>query len=193
MYSDLSQQSLNALAKRMQAGDERAFEVFCSDWKDYISFRVSEKIRNHEDAEEITNGTFHKIWELTQRGYWDGSFDFVYFVLGIIKREVKWQRNKLCRRDTKAQRSSGAYEYATASVFLCESTTHYNELDAAVDAALLKLTSNQRLAFILRYREGYKLKEIGRILKAGRGGVHYYINCARRNLQKLLADFNPNR
>ena len=191
MYQDLMQAPNNTLAERMQAGDETAFEVFCHRWQGYISYRVSEKIRNREDAEEITNGTLLKIWELTQRGYWDGSFDFVYFVLGIIKREIKWQRNKLCRRDTKAQRSSEAYEYTPATVLVCESPTHYNELDAAVDAALLKLTERQRLAFILRYREGYKLREIGRILKAGRGGVHYYIKCARRNLQKLLADFKP--
>ncbi len=190
----LSELPNDTLGKRIAAGDETAFSEFYHHWRGYVLYRVREAISgNREDTEEIAADVFANLWRLTTDGkHWTGAAgdcDYARFALGIIRIEIVYARSrlrKISEREAKIKAASYQVHYQSAKVDVGDEVVK-GEFDAALDASLLKLTSRQRLAFLLRHREGYTLKRTSKILKVG--CAHEHVATACRYLRRYLAHF----
>ncbi|RKY98059.1 MAG: sigma-70 family RNA polymerase sigma factor [Ignavibacteriae bacterium] len=68
-----------------------------------------------------------------------------------------------------------------------EEETVGNELAEIVDAALETLSSRQKMTFVLKHYEGYKIREIAEMLNCKEGTVKKYLFDAVKNLRKKLS------
>ncbi len=62
-----------------------------------------------------------------------------------------------------------------------------NELAEIVDAALETLSPRQKITFVLKHYEGYKIREIAKMLNCKEGTVKKYLFEAIKNLRKKLS------
>ncbi len=62
-----------------------------------------------------------------------------------------------------------------------------NELTEIVDAALETLSPRQKMTFVLKHYEGYKIREIAEMLNCKEGTVKKYLFDAIKNLRKKLS------
>ena len=67
-----------------------------------------------------------------------------------------------------------------------EETAAGNELTEIVDAALETLSPRQKITFVLKHCEGYKIREIAEMLNCKEGTVKKYLFDAIKNLRKKL-------
>ena len=63
-----------------------------------------------------------------------------------------------------------------------------SEISEHINNALEKLSPRQKMIFILKHYEGYKLKEIAEILHCGEGTIKKYLFDAVRKMRTHLAD-----
>lgn len=58
---------------RLAAGDRQAFEDFCREtWREVYSFAYW-RLQNHEEAEEVTQETYARLWAAAPRLHDRGS------------------------------------------------------------------------------------------------------------------------
>ncbi|RKY91170.1 MAG: RNA polymerase sigma factor [Ignavibacteriae bacterium] len=62
-----------------------------------------------------------------------------------------------------------------------------NELTEIVDAALETLSPRQKMTFVLKHYEGYKIREIAEMLNCKEGTVKKYLFDTKKNLRKKLS------
>lgn len=62
-----------------------------------------------------------------------------------------------------------------------------NELNDVIHSAVNELSNKQRMTFILKHYEGYKIREIAEMLQCNDGTVKKYLFDATRNLRKSLS------
>lgn len=62
-----------------------------------------------------------------------------------------------------------------------------SELSEIIDAALETLSSRQKMAFILKHYEGYKIREIAEMLNCKEGTIKKYLFDAIKNLRNKLS------
>ena len=71
-----------------------------------------------------------------------------------------------------------------------EEETADNDLGLLIGNALDSLTTRQRITFVLKHYEGYKIREIAEMLNCKEGTVKKYLFDAVKNLKKKLKPLN---
>ncbi len=69
-----------------------------------------------------------------------------------------------------------------------DATVINNEISTRIHSAVGTLSPQQRTVFVLRHHEGFKLKEIARIMECAEGTVKKYLFVATRRLREQLKD-----
>ena len=178
----------NELGRGIEAGDADAEDLFVLRWRRYVERYVRGRLfdYNPADAEEIANDVFFELFDATARGCWRREANYVAFFHGVMRLQTKWKFQRLYNRRKRAARDRK--EFARDSHTFDE-TMDYIDFDAHLEAALLTLKPKMRMVFILRHIEGYKRKDIARMLKMPYPNVAYHDKTACERLQKLLADY----
>ena len=71
-----------------------------------------------------------------------------------------------------------------------EEETLNNDLGLLIGNAVDSLTTRQRITFVLKHYEGYKIREIAEMLNCKEGTVKKYLFDAVKNLKKKLKPLN---
>lgn len=180
----------NTLARRMAAGNEQAFDLFVYRWRGYVVRYVRNRMDYYSDmadAQEIANDVFLGVVAASRRwieGY--AVVDFVRFFYGFMRIRTTWNLRKITQRKQRAARERemrAEWHSATIESF------DFVGFDDALSDALLKLKSDQRLAFILCDLEGYRQVRAAKIMGVSSLKAHHLLWRARHRLQKLLSDW----
>ncbi|HCL00253.1 MAG TPA: hypothetical protein DHW42_09150 [Candidatus Marinimicrobia bacterium] len=181
----MEQQEIEIIEK-IKNGDGMAFQKIMSKYGERVMGLAFHFTKNHQDAEDLYQETFIKVYRNIDSFRFESEFfTWVYRIL----------TNHAFNYFRKSKRMSivdpGENDYLWETLPADESceadqATLNSSLREEIDRALLQLSPQQRVVFILKHYEGKKIKDIALILDCTEGTVKRYLFRATRKLQTIL-------
>jgi RNA polymerase sigma-70 factor (ECF subfamily) len=183
MNIKISDDELIGLIEKAKEGDTRAFEKIVVSFQRYsyaVSFRI---LCSSEDAEEIVQESFIRIWKNLKS--FDSSSRFTTWMYKIV---VNLCYDRL-RSRKRFRRSEGDPDLSVSQ--LPGSTDLEREFSEKETVALIKYFSNglsekQKIIFVLRDLEEFSVKEVSDITGMSEPAVKTNLFFARQNIRKKI-------
>jgi RNA polymerase sigma-70 factor (ECF subfamily) len=165
------------------AGNQKDFERLITKYQPNV-FRVSiGLLHNKEDAEEVTQDVFLKLY-YSLRGFNKRSSFSTWLYRLTVNTTLNFLRRKKRRRSWT--RLSGIFQLSTTdSSPESRMVTHSDS--ELIRLAIDSLPEKQRLAFVLTKYEELSQKEVAPIMNISEGAVEQLVLRAKNNLRKKLA------
>lgn len=138
---------------------------------------VYKSLRDEEDANDIVQDSFLKLWENRSKVETDKAKSWLFTTA----------YHALINLSKKNRRTSSADEMELDVGY--EDKANF-ELKEILDKALMTLNEQQKTILILRDREGYNYKEIGEMLDLTESQVKVYLFRARNKVKEHIKDLS---
>lgn len=181
-----------SIIKKAQQGDMQAFEELLVKYDRHVMNLAYSFRRNSEDAKDIYQEVFMRIF----RGIKSFKFnsEFSTWLYRITANVCISYHNKMKRHTHESLDKSFSYgdEDSTKLSDLIEGNS---ETDSAligkdfglhINKALEELPPKQKLAFTLKFYEGYKIREIAEIMECTDGTIKRYLFTATNKMREKL-------
>ena len=158
-----------------------AFSLLVNKYKQQIYFHIRRIVINHDDADDITQNTFIKIFENLHKFREDSKlYTWIYRIatneaLGHLK--SKRNRFFLPFIDVESQLSNSLKE---TDFFTGD------EIQLKLQQAILKLPEKQRLVFNMRYYEEMKYNQMSEILGTSVGALKASYHIAVKKIEESV-------
>ncbi len=136
---------------------------------------IVKNIRNEEDARDIVQTAFEKMWRNRNSVENDKSKSFL-FTVAYNQMIDHIRKNKRITLKEDFNKQAGVYEMRTTQ----------NNAKKMLHEALGKLNETQRSLVMLKDYEGYSYEEIGKITGLNESQVKVYLHRARLTLRNYL-------
>ncbi len=162
--------------------DEKELEELCvSTWKELYRF-VYYKVQNREEAEDITQEAYAKIFQYSSKHRYSIEDD-INFLKTIAMNLIRDQWRMKKRRGQTVD-----IEGVNPELMACSDFSGNSEDRALLEAALEKLTEEQRTVIELRIIRGFTAAETAKMMKKKEGTIRVLQYRAVKALSKLLED-----
>lgn len=175
------------IVKSLQ-GDNNAFEELIYRYDKAVLSIALRYVRNPDDAKDVYQEVFIRVFRGLKNFQFKSEFSTWLFrittnvCLTYISGSKENLRVSLSDDDSEEERNNDLmYEGISPE----EETTSKN-LREIVDNAVESLSPKQKMTFVLKHYEGYKIREIAEILNCKEGTVKKYLFDAVNNLKKKL-------
>jgi RNA polymerase sigma-70 factor (ECF subfamily) len=176
--------------RRAQCGDEAALSELVSSQQNYIYSIAMGIFRNPDDAAEMTQEAFIRLFRVLPTFRGDTRFTtWLYrLVVNLCYDELRYRR----RRPLPAEDGEEALSLVseTASWGDPEGEALQSDTQACVQAALQRLEEPYRLCLVLYYFQGLKYREIADITGWPLNTVKSHIRRGKIEMAELLTDPN---
>lgn len=184
----------NKLLERAKHGNERAFEGVVRLYEARVFSYAMTLLGNRQDAEEVTQDVFVKIWRTLAR--FRGDCSFSSWVMRITKNTATDALR--ARREPTVSLTAEDENGEEREMDLVDEDPASNPSAAferderikLVRRAIGELPHDQREILTLRDLYGYRYEEIAHILQLEDGTVRSRLNRARQHLKKILESWN---
>ncbi len=182
------------MIKRAQKGNERAFEAIVRMYEVRVYSYAYHLLGNREDAQEISQETFIKLWNALPDFREEASLST--YLLRIVKNAcLDFLRKKKEAVLPLNELSSEGEEYDRG---LTDDNPEHNPAEAfarkeqieTVRRAIAALPDDAREILVLREFQNLTYAEIAAILELEEGTVRSRLNRARIKLKKILEEWN---
>lgn len=179
-----------ALMKRIGQGDHAAFKTLVERHQNAVIGTVAKMLGNANEAEDISQQVFLRIWRHAAKYRPDAKFTTYLFT---ITRNLVF--NETRRRGRKKEVSADEREENSHLVIAASPDRQPDaellqaELQQAVDAAIAALPETQRMAVVLRRYEQLSYEEIAAVLHLSVSAVKSLLFRARTALRDSLAEY----
>lgn len=180
------QYSDEELIRRFQEGDEYAYLELVNRYRDKLMNFTYRFLGNEEDAEDIVQDTFVKLY--THKHFYRNIAKFSTWIYTIAANLAKTELRKRKRRKVSYLSQMGTEE-KDFDLPTEDRTDDYSEgrfTEGHIQNAIQKLPLHFRTAVILRDIQELSYEEISNILNVPLGTVKSRINRARLQLQEEL-------
>lgn len=164
-----------------------SFEDIVTTWQDMVYNTALSIVQQEEDAEDITQEVFVKVYEQQKNFRQEAQFSTWIYRITI--------NAALDAEKKKSRAKHGGLLKRMFSISENEEPAHFNHPGVLMDKkehaamlfkALKKLPEKQRLVFTLKKMEGLSNNEIAEILKTTNTAIESLMARAILNLRKLL-------
>ena len=174
---------------RVKEGDERAFEKLVVLHQRAIIGTVARMLNNIDDAHDIAQQVFVRIWKSAPR--YEPSAKFTTWMFTITRNLVfneirKRNRRKEVPLETENE-DAAPKQYAHPMAPSADTITQQDELERALDHAISLLPDKQRIAVVMRRYEEVPYEDICAVLGMSLPAVKSLLFRARTELRKHLA------
>lgn len=182
----MDEQNLIVLA---QKGDQSAFGELMTRYEKQVYHQALRLLANPEDAADVTQEVFLKVWRSLPSFQGDSSFATWLYKLtdnaaiDLLRREKK-RRGDASLDDEEYQWDATLADPDSSP----ERKLERQELQRAVADGLKKLSEEHRRVLVLREINGLSYEDIGHILDISPGTVKSRIARARMALARLLTE-----
>lgn len=166
----------------LQKNDVKAFENLFEHFAKRLYYFAFGYLKCKEDAEEIVQDVFCKIW--TNRNSLNPELSFKAYIFKIAYRRI----NELLVK--AVQDKSFRHEIISTSLDFdnnLDERTDYHSLLELVDRTVSGLPPRQKEIFIKRKKEGLPVKEIALLLNISSKTVENHLNEAFKTIKKELS------
>lgn len=180
------------LVEQLKQGDESAFKTIVEAWQQMVYNTALGIVQNAEDAEDVTQEVFVKVYESIGSFKGDSRLSTWIYRITVTKALDLLRRKKTKKRFGNIQSLLGGEknEIADQPDFHHPGVTLDNKEKAAVlFKAMNQLPENQRIAFTLHKVEGLSYQEISDVMKTTVPAVESLMHRAKSNLRKWLEKY----
>lgn len=176
------------LIKRIKEGDERAFELLMRKYKRRVYLIALQSTKSHEDAEDITQEVFIRVFKSIPS--WEPRASFSTWLYKVTNHLcVDYHRSRVRQRVESVDDEEAAVPEPRAE----DLASHPNrvaeerEIRRLIDEVIRKnLSGRQRDAFILYYYGGLQVKEVAEVLGVAEGTVKMHLFRAVSKIREAL-------
>ncbi len=168
-----------ALMERVREGDESAFAEIIERWKNPLINFFYRSIGSYEQAEDLAQVTFIRLYRSADR--YQQRAKFSTYLFHIARRLLI---NEYRRRQRKPVETVDPLELRAFET--PDSERAVAEIEEAFNAAIQKLPEKHASALLLLKQQGLSYEEIGEVLDASTGAVKTWIFRAREQLKVEL-------
>ena len=190
---DKVQYSDKELILRFQQGDELAYVELVNRYRDRLINFVFRFVGSFEEAEDIVQDTFVKLYQ--KKDYYRPISAFSTWIFTIASNLAKTELRKRKRRKVSYLSQIGIeekdFDIPVEDTTDEETVGEYTE--SQIQDAIQSLQLHFRTALILRDIEELSYEEISKILDVPLGTIKSRINRARLQLQKKLKHVHKDR
>lgn len=181
------------LINGLKEGNNDAFKVLVETKEMLIYNTVLGLLQNTEDAEDVTQDVFIKIFESIHQFKGESALSTWIYRVGVTTALEFIRRKKRKKRFGFLSPILG--EDNEPTVNLADFHHPGVELDQKEKAAILfkaieQLPDNQKVAFVLHKVEGLSYQEVSEIMKTSLSAVESLLHRAKTNLKEILKNFN---
>ncbi|HEX9913186.1 MAG TPA: sigma-70 family RNA polymerase sigma factor [candidate division Zixibacteria bacterium] len=172
------------LIRRFKQGEEKAFNELVSLYKKGIFNLVFRMVRNQEDAMDLAQEVFVKVYHSLKDFRGESSFSTWLHRIAVNLSLNFTQRDRF--------RSFISLPDLTQPILSSNSPLkdyEKKELDKAIDQAVLSLPKKQKAVFVLRHYQELQYSEIAEVMGKSEGAVKANYFQAIKKLRKSLAHF----
>ena len=175
------------LIKKAQRGDRDAFAQLLERYEKQVYHQALRMVNHPEDAADITQEAFFKVWQGLPSFQGDSSFSTWLYRLtnnvciDFLRREKKRKGDASLDDDSRDLTAALADPAPTPQRVL-----EQKELHRALAAGLAKLSEEHRQVLVLREVNGLSYEEIGQVLDLTPGTVKSRMARARLSLANFL-------
>jgi len=179
------------LMLRVKEGDVKAFEKLVELHQSAIIGTVARMLNNVDDAHDIAQQVFLRVWKSAPR--YEPTAKFTTWLFTITRNLVFNETRRRSRRkevpiepETDDDRPR---QFANLTTPGPDEQAQQEELEQALDQAIAALPEKQRLAVVLRRHQELPYDQLCEILKMSLPAVKSLLFRARNELRKSLAAY----
>ncbi len=178
------------LMMRVKDGDVKAFERLVELHQGIMIGTASRMLGNLEDAHDIAQQVFIRVWKSAPR--YEPTAKFTTWLFTIMRNLVFNESRRRTRRkevalETDADDEMPQRQYTDHTAPAPDHITQQDELEKALDRAIAALPEKQRLAVIMRQQQDLPYEQICEVLNMSLPAVKSLLFRARTELRKHLA------
>lgn len=169
------------LMQEIAAGNQVAFTVLYNRYKKRLYYYFFRMLTNSEDqANDFLQELFLKIIEKPEA--FNSDYKFSSWIFSLAGNMCK---NEYRKRETRGETITSEFK-TNHSEEMNHSAYSAEQAIEKVFETLNRLDTDHRSAFLLRYREGFSMKEIADILRIAEGTVKSRLHNAKKQLAREL-------
>jgi len=177
------------LIRRCLAGDERAYRGLVERYQRQVYSLAMRMLRVPEDAEDVTQETFVRMFRALER--YDPTRPFTAWLFTIAARlSIDHIRRRRLKTISLFRQEPGSEEEHLLDVadpgFGPEEIAERNEEERRAEALIGSLPEHYRIVVMLRHQQGLSYEEIAEALRLPLGTVKARIHRARALLMERL-------
>lgn len=179
----------NELILKAQRGDDLAFEALIYRYDKMVLRLALKYTANPDDAKDIYQEVFIRVYKNLSGFQFKSEFStWLFKITTNMCITYKRKQNRFNQITIDADDEASPISQISGSEDLTpEVITEKAEFEIKINKALESLSPNQKMSFLLKHYEGYKIKEIAEIMNCKEGTIKKYLFDAVRKLQLKLA------
>lgn len=180
------------LIHALQNKQQDAFRWLVDGYKDRMYNIILGLVQNFEDAEDLVQDVFIKVFENIQQFKGDASLGTWMYRIAVTQSLDFIRKKKRKKRAGTVLSWLGVGEKESLDVVEFNHPgviAENREQPAILFKAIEQLPENQKSAFVLQKVEGLSIQEIAGVLSSSEGAVESLLSRAKANLKKLLREF----
>jgi RNA polymerase sigma-70 factor, ECF subfamily len=170
------------IVKRLKKGDMAAFDAIYNKYCHKLHRFVLMYLKQEEDAEEIVQDVFIKIWDLRDKIDIYASFESFLFTIAY-NATMSLLRKRVSQTKTKEYIKS-LQQISNAEEVIDE--MHFKDLNHKVQTLLEQLTPRQKEIYLLSREEGLSHGEIAQKLKISESTVNNHLVATLKYLKSQI-------
>lgn len=180
MVKSREEKEIEALFKQQNVTPQY-FSLVVDTYKERVYWLVRKIVLTHEDANDVTQDIFIRIWEKKHQFNGDSQlFTWIYRIATNMALEHL--------RKGKNKNHASLADAAEDRIFQLQADAYFSgdEAELKFQKALLTLPEKQRMVFQLKYFEELKYEEISQILDTSVGALKASYHHANEKLKAFL-------
>ena len=179
------------LILKAQKGDQAAFEQLIYNYDKAVLSIAMRFVRDSDDAKDIYQEVFIRVYKGLKNFEFRSEFStWIFRITTNVCLTYKSRRKEQIMVSLQENFDEDDSDYKTFELVSGERTpeeeTFANDLQVLIGDAVDSLSAKQRITFVLKHYEGYKIREIAEMLNCKEGTVKKYLFDAVNNLRKKL-------
>lgn len=161
---------------------EAGFRMIVKTYQSRLYWLIRRMVIHHEDANDVLQNTFIKVWENIQKFRGDSDLYTWIYRIGVNESLIflnKKKKNSLQIND---------YGEVLRSQLEADSFFQGDEVQLQLQKAILKLPEQQRLVFNMRYFEEIKYQDMAKILNKSEGALKANYHHAVKKIENFFKE-----
>ena len=159
---------------------EKAFRMILSSYKERVYWLVRRIVIVHDDADDVVQNTFIKVWENLAK--YRGDANIYTWVYRIAVNEAL----AFLKKKTKQNLNLTDYGEVLASQLESDVFFDGNDFQKKLQQAILILPEQQRLVFNLKYYDEMKYKDMAKVLDRSEGALKANYHHAVKKIEDFV-------
>lgn len=163
---------------------EQAFRGILKAYKERIYFQIRKIVIDHDDADDVTQEAFIKIWKNLDKFRGDSKLYTWLYRIATNEALTFLQKKK---KDRSVSMDDNEMLLNTFESSKSDTYLDGEEIEMKLQKAILQLTDKQRIVFNLKYFEDLKYEEISEITETTVGGLKATYHFAVKKIEEFLS------